>query len=620
MSEAPAYQKLFAEFKRRRVFRVAAMYGAAAFVVLQVADLLQEGLQLPQVVLTVVTIASLVGFPVALLLAWMYERTPHGVVRTSDPAPDEIERIVAEPRARRWPVGIAAATGTALLLLGSWWALGRPVAPGVEHGEYSSIAVLPFDNMSGNDEDAYFADGLSEELLNALTRVPGLRVAGRTSSFALRNASLDIPAIGDTLNVETVLEGSVRRAGGRVRVTAQLVDARDGFHIWSRDWEKELTAENVFEIQDEIATAVASAVGTGDEPEVGSRARPGGSGAADLVPERVRTSDLDTYDLYLTGRYHWASRDPERLSEAVRLFEAALARDSSYAPAWVGLSAVYNALPWYTDYPVREAAERSKSAARRALELDPENAEALYTLATTLFELDREWREASELYYRALDLDPQYSQGLTWYCYYLFGVGRWEEGLPWCERAVELDPLRMHGVMGLGEELMTLGRVEEGLRVMMRALALEPDNVTSTIHAAIGNALLGRTEEAEEYLGRYGRLVADPNGDALAAAIVNALEDPAARGQAVEAIHAWESQPETQLWMVINWLVIIGAREQALTLVDRMVVEEPADLSGLNSSVFTRLLRGEPRFDAAIAALGIPDPPPPAYPLPNSEG
>jgi serine/threonine-protein kinase len=442
-------------------------------------------------------------------------------------------------------------------------------------------------------------------------------VAGRTSSFALRNASLDIPAIGDTLNVETVLEGSVRRAGGRVRVTAQLVDARDGFHIWSRDWEKELTAENVFEIQDEIAMAVASAVGSGDEPEVGSRTKHGGSGdVPELVPERVRTSDLDTYDLYLTGRYHWASRDPERLFEAGRLFEAALERDSSYVPAWVGLSAVYNALPWYTDFPEDEAAERSKSAARRALRLDPENAEALYTLATTLFELDREWVEASEIYSRALDLEPQYSQGLTWYCYYLFAVGRWEEGVPWCERSVELDPFRMHGVMGLGEVLMVSGRVEEGLRVVVRALALEPENVTSTMHAATGNALLKRVGEAGEYLRRYGRLVGDPNGDDLAAAIVSALEDPAARGQAVAAIHVWESQPETQLWMVINWLAIIGAREQALTLVERIVVEEPADLSGLNSSVFTRLLRGEPRFDAAIAALGIPDPPPPAHALP----
>ncbi len=259
---------------------------------------------------------------------------------------------MAQPRGLRWPVGIAAAVGTALLLVSSWWALGRPDAQAIHRGDYSSIAVLPFDNMSGNPDDAYFADGLSEELLNALSRIPGLRVAGRTLSFALRDANLDIKTIADTLGVETVLEGSVRRSGGRVRVTAQLIEAEEGFHLWSRDWERELTADNVFEIQDEIAGAVATAMVTGEEPtaqaDAASTRAQGGPTA--LVPASVRTSDLDAYELYLAGRHHWATRTPQGLSEAVRLFEAALDRDSLYVPAWVGLSAAYNALPWYTDF------------------------------------------------------------------------------------------------------------------------------------------------------------------------------------------------------------------------------------------------------------------------------
>jgi len=234
MSDTSRYQRFFAELKRRRVFRVAAMYGATAFVVLQVADLFQEGLELPQVFLRVVTVLSLLGFPVALVLAWAYERTPAGVRRTDPAQTGEIEEIVASAPAKRWPIGLAAAAGTALLLVGGWWGLGSPAAPGggAAPGDgqaasestgagYSSIAVLPFVNvnMSGDPADEYFSDGLSEELLNVLAQIEGLKVAARTSSFAFKGRELDIREIGETLGVETILEGSVRRGADGLRIT-----------------------------------------------------------------------------------------------------------------------------------------------------------------------------------------------------------------------------------------------------------------------------------------------------------------------------------------------------------------------------------------------------------------
>ncbi|MGB5304276.1 MAG: tetratricopeptide repeat protein [Gemmatimonadota bacterium] len=614
MLETPSYQRLFAELKRRRVFRVAAMYGATSFVVLQVADLLQEGLQLPQEFLTVATVLALVGFPLALILAWLYERTPHGVVRTPDPRPEEIDAIVAEPPGRRWPVGIAAAVGTALLLVSSWWALGRPDVPGAQRGDYSSIAVLPFENMSGNAEDAYFADGLSEELLNALTRVPGLRVAGRTSSFSLRDSNLDLKMIADTLGVETVLEGSVRRSGGRVRVTAQLIEAEEGFHLWSRDWERELTADNVFEIQDEIAGAVALAMATGEEPTAADQAAQGR--ASDLVPASVRTSDLDAYELYLAGRHHWATRTPQGLTEAVRLFEAALDRDSLYAPAWVGLSAAYNALPWYTGYPAGDAAERSRSAAERALQLDPGSAEALYTLAITVFEYYHGWEEAALLFERAIELDPDYSQGLNWYCSFLSAIGRWEEAIPWCERAVQLDPLRVHVLPQLGETLMLAGRYEDGLRPVSRAIALQPDFPWPRMLMALGLASLGRLDEAEESLRSYARDYGAPGGESAASSIIEGLRDPSHRAEAAAALLRWLDHDDTQSYWIVDWLAMLGAREEALEVVDRMLETDPHELTTMNASLATAVLRGEPRFDAAIAALNIPDPPPAAVPVP----
>jgi TolB-like protein len=618
MSKTASYQRLFAELKRRRVFRVAAVYGASAFVVLQVADLLQEGLQLPQTFLTVVTVLALAGFPIALFLAWAYERTPHGVVRTPDPEPHEIDEIVAQPRGRRWPVGIAAAVGTALLLVSAWWGLGRPEAPGVDRGDYSSIAVLPFDNMSGNPDDAYFADGLSEELLNALSRIPGLRVAGRTSSFALRDANLDIKTIADTLGVETVLEGSVRRSGGRVRVTAQLIEAEEGFHLWSRDWERELTADNVFEIQDEIAGAVATAMVTGEEPTARADAASKGArgGPTALVPASVRTSDLDAYELYLAGRHHWATRTPQGLSEAVRLFEAALDRDSLYVPAWVGLSAAYNALPWYTDFSPGAAAERSRSAAERALQLDPDNAEALYTLAITIFEYDLSWEEAARLFKRAIELDPAYPQGLTWYCWFLSSMGRWDEAIPWCERSVELDPLRVHALAQLGEILLVAGRYEDALRPISRALAIQPDFPFGRMLLTLGLASGGRLNEAEESLRLYARETGIPGGEAEASTIIGGLRDPSRRDEAASAVLGWLDYRDIQSYWILDWLALMGAREAALDVVEGMFETSPHEVSAINASIATHALRGEPRFDAAVAALGIPDPPPAAVEVP----
>jgi len=606
MSEATSYQRFFAELKRRHVFRVAAVYGTTAFVLLQVADLLQEGLQLPQKFLTVATLLALAGFPVALLLAWLYDRTPRGVVRTPDAGPTEIDEIVAESRARRWPVGIAAAAGTALLLVSSWWMLGRPDAPGTERGDYSSIAVLPFENMSGIEEDAYFADGLSEELLNALTRVPGLQVAGRTSSFSLRDSNLDLKTIGDTLGVETVLEGSVRRSGGRVRVTAQLIDAGNGFHLWSRDWDRELTADNVFEIQDEIAGAVAAAMASGEEPVAG----PSMDDAGILVPASVRTSNLDAYDLYLAGRHHWAPRSPDGLREAVRLFEAALERDSMYAPAWVGLSAVYQALPWYTDFPTDIGAQESREAGRRAVELDPDNAEALYTLAATIFQYDLAWTEAAQLFERAIELDPGYSQGLTWYCWFVQSVGYREESLPWCERAVELDPLRVQTLAQYGETLLLLGRYEEGLRFFDRALTVRPDFGWPRMLTAVSLAKIGQFDEAADHLRVYARDNDLPGGEASATTVMDGVRDSESRDEAISTVLDWIAHDENQDWLFHNLLVLLDARPEALDVIEHMSETKPVGYSSLNQFLVADYLRGEPRFEASLATLRIPDPPP----------
>ena len=255
MSEASSHQRFLAELKRRNVFRVAAVYGATAFVTIEAADLVFPRIPLPEWTIALVVWLVLLGFPVALVLAWAYEKTPDGM-RPTDPAETaELDAIVSQPRRTRWPAGIAALVGVVLLGLGAWWTLTR-TGPGAQ--TYDSLAVLPFENMSGDPDNQYFSDGLTEELINALAGVEDLKVAGRTSSFALRDASLDLRTIGDTLGVVTVLEGSVRRSEDRVRITAQLIDAKTGFQLWSGEYDRDIT--DIFLVQEELARSIVGAL------------------------------------------------------------------------------------------------------------------------------------------------------------------------------------------------------------------------------------------------------------------------------------------------------------------------------------------------------------------------
>ncbi|HEX6062736.1 MAG TPA: hypothetical protein VFZ04_00890, partial [Longimicrobiales bacterium] len=247
---------LMAELKRRKVFRVATVYGATSFVVLQAADLLFPRIGLPDWTVTLVVAIALVGFPMALALAWTFDSTPEGMRRTAPADRAEINAIVSQPRVRRWPAGLAALLGVILLGASAAWTLGyRGPA---RAARYDSIAVLPFVNMSGDPGSEYFGDGIAEELLNALAGIENLKVAARTSAFALKDAKLDVRRIGDTLQVATVLEGSVRRSADRIRVTAQLIDARTGYHLWSETYDRPLT--DLFAVQDEIAQQIVDAL------------------------------------------------------------------------------------------------------------------------------------------------------------------------------------------------------------------------------------------------------------------------------------------------------------------------------------------------------------------------
>jgi TolB-like protein/Flp pilus assembly protein TadD len=506
-----SYQQLFAELKRRHVFRVAAIYGATAFVVLQLADLLGQGLQLPAEFLSMVTVLVLLGFPFALILAWAFEVTPEGVRRTDRASDDELAAIVAEPASRRWPAGLLALAGVAALVAGAWWVGRRSGAAdeattaassgaspsaqlafaSLEDDPRPSIAVLPFADMSPKGDQEYFSDGMTEELLNTLAKIPELRVAARTSTFAFKGTNLTAAQLGDTLHVRYFVEGSVRKDGDQLRITAQLIDASDGSHLWSDTYDRKL--ESVFAIQTEIASAIADQL----------RVPLGLDDASDLVQP---TSDFGAYDLYLSARARMRERGAS-MNEAVRLYRAAIAADSTWAPAWAGLAEALEIRAWYYSeafegQPADSAAvaaelDAAEGAARHALELDPENASAHVALGNVL--RDRyEWEPAERAYRRALALDPDNAEAYQQYAEFLLATGRVAAAVRSADRAAALDPAPIRFNI-LATALECDDRDGEAERVYRRGIRLDPDKSLMNLR---GNYvfLLYRERKFEETL------------------------------------------------------------------------------------------------------------------------
>ena len=309
-------------------------------------------------------------------------------------------------------------------------ASGRPSTPSALPGAVAasaapenSIAVLPFTNLGGEADNEYFSDGLAEEILNALGQVEALRVAARSSAFSFRGKTTDIAAIAGKLQVANVLEGSVRRAGQRIRVTIQLVDARTGFQVWSERYDRQM--EDIFELQDDIARAITERLKV--------------SLGAGL---RRSTSDLEAYELYLKGRYYWAQR-PQGIGKAIEFFERAIDKDPNYARARAGLADCYVTLGSWENgtMPPIEAMAKAKEAASKALELDERLAEAYTTLAYRTTHHDWDWACAEAQFQHAFELNPNYVVCHHWYSHYLTAVGRTEESLKASKRCLELDPL-----------------------------------------------------------------------------------------------------------------------------------------------------------------------------------
>ncbi|MBK5097267.1 MAG: tetratricopeptide repeat protein [Gemmatimonadetes bacterium] len=487
---ALAYQRFLAELKRRRVFRVMAVYGALAFAIIEASDVILPRMGMPDWTVSLVVWFALIGFPVAIALAWAFDVTPQGVQRTGEAAPGELTKIIAAPASKRWPAGLLALVGVVALVAGAWFA-GRNTAStsaaesvadrpaGSESGTHSdattgpspeSIAVLPFVNMSSDPEQEFFSDGISEELLNLLAQIPELQVAARTSSFSFKDQNLEIPEIAERLKVAHVLEGSVRKAGNQVRITAQLIRADDGFHMWSDTWDRSL--DDIFAIQDEIAADVAQQLKV---TLLGS------------APKVVET-DPAAYALYLQARQLSHQITLENLEHAVTLYQQALAIDPDYAAAWAGLASSYTMQTGNGLRSIDEGAALAREAADRALAIDPEYAAAYAALGQIEQTLTNDLAAAAPYISRALRLEPTNPDIISRAATLARDLGRLDEASALFEYAVARDPVNSSGHHNLGTVYLWSGRLDEAIASFQTALALSPGRIASQY--GIGSALL----------------------------------------------------------------------------------------------------------------------------------
>lgn len=602
------------ELRRRRVFRVAALYLAGAFGILEAADILQDAMRLPAGFLPSVTVLVVLGFPLALAVGWTFDVTGGGIRRTAAPGGSgpEAAGAQARPPARAWTLGSLATVTVLAVVAAGWTVRGMRVDPstGGDPGsgsaagpattaEFASIAVLPFLNLSGDPGNDYFGDGLAEEIANVLSRIEGLRVAARTSAFAFRGRRIDAKQIGDTLGVGMLLEGSVRRVGERVRVGAQLIRARDGLSLWSDSWDRELTTANVFDIQDEITRSIA------------------GELERELLPDSARlaerrTQDLAAYDLYLLGRHRWADRTPEGLRQAVELFERAIARDSTYALAWAGLADAWEARPFFDRSVSMDAAERvALPAALRALDLAPALAEAHAAVGVILSDYEHDYGEAIDHLERAVELNANHAQAWSWLCVARTMAGDPTEGLSACDRAVALDPLAAVPRAQRALALMSLERHGEALAALEAADDLGPLVWVLSVAMRLELGSRGNREAIEKDLVRTAAATGLPRpermsvvADAILAA--SGSRAPTSSPEALALLRELESAGRIGFLELAPLYLWIGAREEALRVFRRAVAARDPWLPFAGRVPSLDALRSDPGFVATLDSLGIP--------------
>jgi adenylate cyclase len=592
----------FAELKRRNVFRVAAAYAAVAWLLIEISDTVFPRLGLPEWTVTFVIVLLLLGFPVALFFAWAYELTPAGLKREKDVGRSE---SIASAKKLDRAIMVVLALGLAFFAFDKFVldpqrdealkaTLSADIAVAVQQAretgrneakttveDHRSIAVLAFDDMSPEGDQEYLSDGIAEELLNLLAKIPELRVISRSSAFSFKGQNLELTEIAKRLDVGHILEGSVRKSGNRVRITAQLIDARSDTHLWSETYDR--TLDDVFAIQDDIAATVVAQLKItllGEAPHVAQ-------------------ADPQAYALLLQARHLGRMGTAESHEQSTALYEQALAIDPEYPAAWAGLARIYSSMASLGLLPWDEAYARAREATEKALAIDPDHAPAHSTLGWIEMMHDNDLAQAARHFERALQLDPV-DEGIKFSATALLrALGRADQAIAWRERHTARDPVNPSAHSNLGLAYIGAGRWDDAIASLETALRLSPGRLLARYDIGVALLMKGEPEAALESFSIEGDESLRVTGQALALYTLGKQDEYLARRD--ELIERWGDQWPFQVADVYAWT---GDADRAFDWLDRAFVQNHINLLELRQKPFYRPLHADPRWHKFLERLG----------------
>ena len=581
----------FAELKRRNVYKVAVAYLVVAWLTIQAASILLPTFEAPSWVMKVLVALIALGFPAALIFSWAFEITPEGIKLESEVATN---KSIARKTGRK----IVAMTVVLAVIAAGLFVFQfirakstSPVVVAAPAVTNKSIAVLPFVNMSADKNDEYLSDGVSEELITALSKITGLQVKARTSSFAFKGKNEDIQKIGELLHANHLLEGSVAKAGNKLRITAQLIQASDGNHEWSDTYDRDM--QDIFAVRSEVAQQVAATLKVrllGEEKK-----------QIDKKP----TENLEAYNLYRQGRFYSDKLSEGDLKKAIPFFEQAIEKDPRFALAYAAIADNY-VLAADTYIAPREAFSKAKEASQKAIELDDSLAEAHASLGFVHFHYDWDWAAADKECRRAIELNPQSAPSYMIYTHYLAGIGRFDEATKFGVRGLELDPISVSTHFFLGWSSIFAGRYDEAIEKLSKAVELDPSN--GWVRMFLGRAYLfkGMPERAIEVMETARRLSPD---DSYALGYLGYTY--AATGRRADALKILQRIDEMEKHRYVSRFAHVyiytglGDKDKAFEWLEKAYQERSDSLAWFRFDPESKSLQSDPRFAALMRKVGF---------------
>jgi TolB-like protein/Tfp pilus assembly protein PilF len=579
------------ELKRRNVYKVAIAYAVVGWLIAQIATQIFPFLEIPNWVVRLVIVLIAIGFPIALVIAWAFEATPEGIKRT------EVADAAREhSRGKTWiyVVVVGGAISVALFFLGRYTAGNKTAATAPSELSAKSIAVLPFDNLSRDPDNAFFAEGVQDEILTRLAKVGDLKVIARTSTQKFKSSPENLPDIAKQLGALNILEGSVQKVNDQVRVNVQLINALTNAHLWAEIYDRKLS--DIFAVQSDIAKTVADTLQaklTGSEKQ--------------MIAAQA-TTDTTAYELYHKGRSLWGKRTGDNIPKAIAFYDQAIARDPNYALAYAGLSSAYILAPFYAGADRRESYAKAKEAALKALRLDPNLAEGHLALGKVLFFGEIDLAGAMREYKRAIELKPNDADAHHWFGNdALCALEQFEEAIVEGRRSVELDPLSVVINADLGVTFFYAQRYDESAKQLRKTLELDPTSFYTHYNLGIALQAAGDLSGAIAEYEKAKQLGDNTYVSTLYAQAKARTGDNDAAQRMLSDLDQMSQRREVVGYLRALLYLSLNNKDEALRWLEKGYEErDGSNISTIKVDPLLNSLHGDPRFESLVQKVVAP--------------